>query len=78
MSKSRTPRRYQAVKRTTPKRSNRRMFSVTLFVLFVVSLVMGVNLYNLNAKPAPVVAQEPTPTPMPDVQIAPQSKLPRL
>ena len=71
MSKSRTPRRYQAVKRTTPKRSNRRMFSVTLFVLFVVSLVMGVNLYNLNAKPAPVVAQEPTPTPMPDVKIAP-------
>lgn len=73
MSKTRPPRRFQAVKRTSPKRGNQRMFSITLFVMFVVSLVMGVNLYNMNATPAPVVAQEPTstPTPMPDVQISP-------
>ncbi|MCB9077510.1 MAG: N-acetylmuramoyl-L-alanine amidase [Anaerolineaceae bacterium] len=69
MSKSRTPRRYQAVKRTAAKQGNQRAFSVTMFILFVASIVMGVNLYSLNAKPAPVIAQEVTP--MPNVPISP-------
>ncbi|MCB0163268.1 MAG: N-acetylmuramoyl-L-alanine amidase [Anaerolineae bacterium] len=69
MSKSQTPRRYQAVKRTASKRGDRRVFSVTMFILFVASVALGVNLYSFNTEPTPVIAQEATP--MPDVQISP-------
>ncbi|MCB0192459.1 MAG: N-acetylmuramoyl-L-alanine amidase [Anaerolineae bacterium] len=75
MSKSSPARRYQAVKRSSskqisPKRGEQRIFSVTMFVLFIVSIVMGFNLYSINAKPSePVVAAESTP--VQDIEIAP-------
>ncbi|MCB0208325.1 MAG: N-acetylmuramoyl-L-alanine amidase [Anaerolineae bacterium] len=76
MSKNHPVRRYQAVKQSSPKRTSsskradRRVFSVTMVILLVATIVMGFNLYSINVKPAePVLAEEPDP--VQDVEIAP-------
>lgn len=69
MSTNRPTRRYQAVKPKAPKQGEQRVFSAAMVMLLAASLIMGINLYNLNAESVPVIADEPTS--LPDVQIAP-------